>query len=40
LSERARLPALVLPYTVGAEGVTDLFSLFDVTLARLRKVVP
>ena len=40
LSERAHLPAIVLPYTVGGEGATDLFSLFDITLARLRKVAP
>jgi len=40
LSERVRLPAIVLPYTVGAEGATDLFGLFDITLARLRKVAP
>jgi len=36
LSERARIPALVLPYTVGAEGADDLFKLFDITIARLK----
>jgi len=40
LGEHARLPAIVLPYTVGAEGAPDLFGLFDTTLARLRKVAP
>jgi len=40
LAERARIPAVVLPYTVGAEGATDLFSLFDITIARLRQVTP
>ena len=38
LAERARIPALVLPYTVGAEGADDLVKLFDVTLARLKEV--
>jgi zinc/manganese transport system substrate-binding protein len=38
LSERAQLPALVLPYTVGAEGADDLFKLFDITIARLKEV--
>lgn len=38
LSERANIPALVLPYTVGAEGADDLFKLFDVSLARLKAV--
>lgn len=37
LSERARIPALVLPYTVGAEGADDLFGLFDITIARLKE---
>jgi zinc/manganese transport system substrate-binding protein len=37
LAERARIPALTLPYTVGAEGANDLVALFDVTLARLRE---
>ena len=36
LAERARIPALVLPYTVGAEGADDLFKLFDITIARLK----
>jgi zinc/manganese transport system substrate-binding protein len=36
LSERARIPALTLPYTVGGtEKAKDLFGLFDDTLARL-----
>ncbi len=36
LAGRAGLRALVLPYTVGAEGAGDLFQLFDTTIARLR----
>ncbi len=36
LSERAQIPALVLPYTVGAEGADDLFKLFDITIVRLK----
>lgn len=37
LAQRTGLPVLELPYTVGgAPGVTDLFSLFDTTLDRLR----
>ena len=40
LSERARIPAITLPYTVGADGAADLFQLFDTTLARLRAVAP
>ena len=36
LSERARIPAVMLPYTVGGSpGAKDLFGLFDDTLARL-----
>ena len=36
LSQRAGIPAIVLPYTVGgSEQATDLFKLFDDTLARL-----
>ena len=36
LSERAKIPAVTLPYTVGGtEGAKDLFGLFDDTLARL-----
>lgn len=35
LAERANIPAVVLPYTVGAEGAGDLFKLFDISLARL-----
>jgi len=37
LAERAQIPALVLPYTVGAEGADDLFKLFDITIARLKE---
>ncbi len=37
LSERAQIPALVLPYTVGTEGADDLFKLFDITIARLKE---
>lgn len=40
LAERARIPAVVLPYTVGAEGADDLVKLFDVTLVRLKGVTP
>jgi zinc/manganese transport system substrate-binding protein len=39
LAERAQIPALVLPYTVGAEGADDLFKLFDITIARLKGAV-
>ncbi|MES2759252.1 MAG: zinc ABC transporter substrate-binding protein [Pseudomonadota bacterium] len=36
LSERAKIPAVLLPFTVGGDDkVTDLFSLFDVTVQRL-----
>lgn len=36
LSERARIPAVMLPYTVGGdEQAKDLFSLFDDTIQRL-----
>ncbi|HKA41617.1 MAG TPA: zinc ABC transporter substrate-binding protein [Burkholderiales bacterium] len=36
LSERAKIPAVVLPFTVGGnEKAQDLFSLYDDTLARL-----
>lgn len=36
LHERARIPAVVLPFTVGGDDkVKDLFSLFDVTIQRL-----
>lgn len=38
LAERANIPAVVLPYTVGAEGADDLFKLFDISLARLKAV--
>ncbi|MFZ5532792.1 MAG: metal ABC transporter substrate-binding protein [Pseudomonadota bacterium] len=41
LSQKASIPAVELPYTVGgAPGVDDLFGLFDVTLARLLAVAP
>lgn len=37
LSERAKIPVVVLPYTVGgSDRAQDLFGLFDDTLARLR----
>ncbi len=36
LSERARIPAVVVPYTVGADAQSgNLFALFDATVARL-----
>jgi zinc/manganese transport system substrate-binding protein len=39
LSERAKIPALTLPYTVGGnDRAKDLFGLFDDTLARLLAV--
>ncbi len=39
LSERAKIPALTLPYTVGGtEKAKDLFGLFDDTVARLLTV--
>lgn len=39
LAERANIPAVALPFTVGgAAGTDDLFGLFDVTLAKLLKV--
>jgi zinc/manganese transport system substrate-binding protein len=39
LSERAKIPALTLPYTVGGnDRAKDLFGLFDDTLARLLTV--
>ncbi|OYW40805.1 MAG: zinc ABC transporter substrate-binding protein [Hydrogenophilales bacterium 12-61-10] len=38
LAERADIPAVALPFTVGgAPGADDLFGLFDVTLANLLK---
>ncbi len=38
LAERANIPAVALPFTVGgAAGTDDLFGLFDVTLADLLK---
>jgi len=39
LSERAGIPVVVLPYTVGGtEKATDLFTLYDVTLSSLLRV--
>ena len=36
LAERARIPAVVLPFTVGGNAnAKDLFALFDDTIARL-----
>jgi len=41
LSQRLDVPEIVLPFTVGgADEVTDLFSLFDVTLQRLEAHLP
>lgn len=40
LSERTRIPAVMLPYTVGGSAAAkDLFGLFDDTLARLLAVL-
>jgi zinc/manganese transport system substrate-binding protein len=40
LSQRAKIPAVVLPFTVGgSDEAKDLFGLFDETLARLLAVV-
>lgn len=40
LSERAKIPALMLPFTVGgSDKAKDLFGLFDDTLARLLAIV-
>ena len=40
LSERTRIPAVMLPYTVGgSDAAKDLFGLFDDTLARLLAVL-
>jgi zinc/manganese transport system substrate-binding protein len=39
LAERAKIPLVVLPYTVGgSENAKDLFGLFDDTLARLSAI--
>jgi len=39
LSERTKIPAIMLPFTVGgSDGAKDLFGLFDDTLARLLAV--
>lgn len=41
LTSRAGIPAVELPYTVGgSDKATDLFSLFDDTLNRLRQAAP
>ncbi len=41
LSEKAKIPAVVLPFTVGgADHANDLFGLFDVTVARLLDAIP
>ncbi|MDD3649925.1 zinc ABC transporter substrate-binding protein [Immundisolibacter sp.] len=41
LSQKAGIPAVELPFTVGgAPGTDDLFGLFDVTLARLLAAAP
>ncbi len=38
LAERARVPSIVVPYTVGGtDGARDLYGLFDDTIARLLK---
>jgi zinc/manganese transport system substrate-binding protein len=40
IAERAKIPAVVLPFTVGGDPeAKDLFGLFDDTLARLLKAV-
>ena len=40
LSERTRIPAVMLPYTIGGSAAAkDLFGLFDDTLARLLAVL-
>jgi zinc/manganese transport system substrate-binding protein len=41
LADKAGIPAIELPYTVGgAPGTDDLFGLFEVTLSRLLQVAP
>jgi zinc/manganese transport system substrate-binding protein len=40
LSQRARIPAVVIPYTVGADNDSrDLFALFDTTIQRLTQAL-
>ena len=40
LSERSKIPALMLPFTVGGSArAKDLFGLYDDTLARLLAVI-
>ncbi|MFC5512582.1 metal ABC transporter substrate-binding protein [Massilia jejuensis] len=40
LAQRARIPAVVIPYTVGADaGSGNLFALFDTTVARLTEAL-
>jgi zinc/manganese transport system substrate-binding protein len=39
IAQRAKIPAVVLPYTIGGtEKAKDLFSLYDDTIARLLAV--
>ena len=40
IAGRTGAPVVVLPYTVGAAGASDLFALFDSTLAALEKAMP
>jgi zinc/manganese transport system substrate-binding protein len=41
IAERTKIPAVVLPFTVGGDPESkDLFSLFDDTIARLLKALP
>ena len=41
LAERAGIPVVVLPFTVGgSDQAKDLFSLFDDTVQRLRRALP
>ncbi|HEY9396822.1 MAG TPA: zinc ABC transporter substrate-binding protein, partial [Burkholderiales bacterium] len=41
LAERAKIPPIVLPFTVGGnEQAKDLFGLFDNTIEQLIKVAP
>ena len=40
VAERARIPAVMLPFTVGGtDQANDLFGLFDDTLARLLRAL-
>ena len=41
LGERAGIPVVVLPYTVGgSDKAVDLYTLYDVTLEALLRVAP